>query len=436
MTTTSITFNLSVVSSGGVPAWAQDLVPNAFNYIAGTQFASWGDANIAGGPFLGADPITAIVDSFNDPAYDETTGNWYFFGGGHGDSSCNPVVRCQPRNDFAYSVTIPATPASVYLPEYMTSWPIYYPSGVLFGPNGQPGGAGVWFLTVAEGLDPTLDAGYIAPQLARVSSHMYGAAAIRNGVVHYFYLTYGEANTVTGQWGGRGTDIGAQLNAIFSEYGTDAGQVWTRAIYDDVTDRFFVSMPNSGWRNGFYVFDPSSRQVTSVHDCPFGPMLQDTPTVKIGRKLYCFRLVQPSGYTGPQNLNQGFICDMDQMAAATGHNTMVASAFVLAGDTDGTIYQPSTYQETIPCYWDGVAIRRWNYETAHIQYIYSVDITPTSGTGTADDPLVLQQTQMTLAGTPPTSVQFIYTRLAYDAVVGAAICIPSATSNWFALKLT
>lgn len=417
----------SLRSPNSPPAWAGSIAPNAFTALAGTQFKSWGVANIAGGPFRGTAPIDSIVNSYNDPAYDPIRKTWYFYGGGHGDGSCNAVIECDPLRQFAYRVAVAATPASTYLPQYMqTTAPLSYPSGIpLQG----------FFLSLAEGLDPVLDAQYAAPQMARVVTHMYAAAAYRKGKVHYFYLTYGEADVASGRWSGRGVSLNNQLQAIFANYGNSSISPSIRAIYDEVTDRFFVTMPNEGWRNGIYVFDPNTRQITSVHDCIFGVMLEETPMVKVGRKLYCFRRIQSAGFSGPQNLNQGFIVDMDQMAAASGRNAMQGQAFTLVGDIDGSTYQASATQETIPCYWDGVAIRRWNYQPANRQFIYSVNITPEGGTGTTANPLILRQTRRTLAGTAPTSTLFVYSRLVYDEAARAAICIPRADSDWFALRL-
>jgi hypothetical protein len=301
-------------------------------------------------------------------------------------------------------------------------------------PSGQPV-AGFW-RTVAEGLDPVLDAAYIAPRVARVVTHMYAAAAFRGTKCHYFYLTYGEADVVSGTWSGVGVSLNNQLQAIFTNYGNTSISPSIRAIYDDVTDRFFVTMPAEGWRNGIYVFNPNTRQIVSTHDSVFGALIEETPLVKIGRKLYGFRRIQPSGFSGPQNLNQGFIVDMDQMAAATGRNNMAGQAFTLAGDTAGTIYSPSPTQETIPCYWDGVAIRRWNYSAAERQNIYSVNITPESGAGTVGNPFVLRQTRTVLAGTAPSNPTFIYSRLVYDQAARAAICIPRDNADWMALRIT
>lgn len=422
------------------PAWAGDITTDQFSTISGTQFFSWASSNVTGGPFRGNDPFGSVVDAFNDPAFDPDSLKMHFYGGGHGDGSVNGVYTCDLKT-FGYSTAVAATPASVYLPGYMVSAPnvnLYYPSGVQFnGPNYSS-----WFLTAAEGLNATTDAGYIAPQVARVITHQYAAAAVRRGVVHYFYLAYGEADTVRGTWAGRGTDLGAQLLTYRPQYNAVPLQQGTVAVYDDVTDRFFVSLvpgdAGGGWRSGVLVFNPNTRTIDAVletNESLFGLFLGANQAVRVGRKIYWFL----SSAAAQSTVDRGFTMDMDIAATKTGLQSMTESycqKFTLSGDAAWSTFS-GAQQETIPAYYDGTAIKRWNYVTAHRSYLINVNLTPASGLGTVASPYVLTQTRTALGGTVPADpVKFVYSRLVYLPSARAAVCIPSARADWFALRVS
>lgn len=412
------------------PAWADAVPANTWHRLPGTAFMPWARTHIPAGAYRGTDPLGSIVNAFCDPAFDGNESAQYFFGGGHGDGSCNAVIRFDHQT-LQWQLVGQPTPPSVYLPEYLqTTAPINYPSGTPF--------AG-WFLSAAE-LPAAADAAYRAPALARVSTHMYAAAAKRGDVVHHFYLSYGEFNVRSGTWSGRDVDLGQQLLAFRTPYGAVPLQQGTVAIYDEVTDRFFVTLnpgdSGGGWRNGLLVFDPNTRRIDSVHevDETWGRMDNSLSIAKVGRSLYIFQKV--GNYAQPTVMNTGVICNMDQLAAAPRGSLqpMAALKFRLVGDTAGSTFPFSSTQETIPCWYDGVAIRRWNYGL-DVNRIYSVPLAPTGGAGTLADPLLLQQTSTALAGTGPTRPMFVYSRFVFHNGARCALFIPEATADWLVLKL-
>lgn len=386
--------------------------------MPGTAFLPWAKANIPAGQYYGTAPFEAIVNAYCDPANDPALNAQFFYGGGHGDGSCNAVCKFDHAS-LQWSLVGQPTPPSVYLPGYPLS--PTYPSGLPF--NG-------WFLSRNE-LSNALDLPFAAPALARVSTHMYAAAAKRGDRVHYFYLSYGEFDTKTGTWSGREVDLGAQLVQFRPQYGSVPLQQGTVAIYDKVTDRFFVTLnpgdSGGGWRSAIMVFNPNTRRIESVHEsneATFGLVLDSLNLCMVGRDLFCFTKL--GRYSEPTLMNQGFIFNMDSKSF---------KRFVLTGDTDGSTFEFSAIQETIPSFYDGIAIRRWNFQPSLRNRIYSVNPAPISGTGTSDSPLVLQQTARSIAGAIPTSPRFVYTRLMYNEPAGCALLLPEASADWVALKL-
>lgn len=407
--------------------WCDALEPDTWTEIPGTAYLDWATTGIPSGEYRGTNPLGAMVDAYGDPAVDPIDGRFYFYGGGHGDGTCNAVVGLDP-GDFSYSLVGQPTPPTVYLPQYLqTTDPITYPSGEPFSG---------WFLSAAELPDPA-DAAYAAPALARVSSHMYAAAAVRNSVIHYFYLTYAEFDVLSGTWSGRDVDLGAQLVEFRPEYGDVPLQQGTVAIYDDKTDRFFVTLnagdAGGGWRNGFIVFDPGQRKIETIHELPAdagGPMPNSPSIVKVDRRLFVFTKL--GNYGEPQIMHQGFVFDLDARSFAP---------FVLSGDAAASTYDDENVQETIPAFFDGTSIRRWNYDPDTRSQLLQVAIEPTSGSGTAGDPFVFEQSTRTMAGeivvdgvAPEYAVSFTYRRLVWDEYSGCAIVLPRSDSNWYALR--
>lgn len=417
------------------PAWSVGLSADTWTAIANTSFETWADAGgITPAAYRGTDPFANMVDAYCDMCQ-APDGMIYIYGGGHGDGTCNAVVKCNPA-DFSYTVVGPPTPPSVYLADYPSPSAIYYPSGLQFSG---------WFLPSSILTDPA-DSAYVAPELARVATHMYGAAVATGDAVHYTYLSYGAFNTTTGEWSGRTVDLGAQLNAIFSNYGTPPLQIRTMGVYDPVTELIFLTFipgtDGGGWRDGIIVFDPATSTILSTNEggATFG-VTKDWVDLKIvGRKLYVF--TNTGTDPGPFTMNQGYICDLDDLATKTGRNALAApttKAFTITGDTAGGVYSSSSGKDSIPSFYDGTNIWRWNYG-ANLNKLYKVDLTPVSGDGSVASPWVLQQTERTISGTitGPTGAEvwFVYSRLFWHEPAGCAIVIPRATSNWYALKLS
>ena len=410
------------------PAWASAVPANRWHELSGTAFLPWANANIPAGAYRGTNPFGAIVDAFCDPAHDPVTGAQYFYGGGHGDGTCNAVPKFDHQT-LSWNLVGRPTPPSVYLPGYNRNVghadyqnPVTYPSGKL---------ATSWFLPADQLPDPR-DAAHVAPELARVSTHMYAAAAMRGSVVHYFYLTYAEFDTSTRTWSGQGVDLGQQLLRFRPQYGSVPLQQGTVAIYDDVTDRFYVTLnpgdSGGGWRSGIMVFNPVTRTIENIYESnesTFGLVLNSLNICKVGRNLYVFTKL--GNYGQPTIMNQGFIFNLD---------TKAFGKFVISNATEGSTFPFTATQETIPSWYDGVAIRRWNFATAFSGKIYSVNPVPESGSGTYANPWVLRQTVRDIEGTAPSRPLFVYQRMVFHAGAGCALVLPDSRSNWLALRLS
>lgn len=441
-------------SNAPLPA-LHGIADNTFTSIPGANFSTY--VNAGGGipavtPFYrGSGPREAVVDAYGDPAFDEAGECAYFFGGGHGDGTYNGVIEYNLRTG-AWRVVGQPTPPSVYLPGYaQTTGTFYYPSGVYFTMTGEPttapktppdGHVGGFFLTAAEGLNVTSDAGYIAPALAKVAYHVYAAAVVRGRKIHYFCApSYSEFDIDNGTWAGWDVDIGAQLNALDPAIAAKPFSQGNAAIYDEVTDRFVVLLQpgdfsNMGTRNGVFVFNPVTRSVESVHQqtqsiagalkhdgsaaAASGAVSASCSMVKAGRKVYIFN--KTGNYLAPQVMNQGFIFDLD---------TKTYSYFLVQGNPAGTIYSATTLQETIPAWYDGAAIQRWNYEASNGAAVHTLNLTPVSGAGSAAAPFILAQTSRAVAGNP-TGVQYRYRG---NYCKGLMFIMPKSDQNIRALKL-
>lgn len=412
-----------------VPAWAANVPSDTWFSLRGTAFRPWADANIPAGAYKGTNPFSAIVNAFCDPAHDPLAGAQYFFGGGHGDGSCNAVCKFDHAS-LTWSLAGQPTPPSKYPPSYANGGsatqpgPLIYPSGL----NGQG------FFLPASDLTNPVDHPY-ATALARGSSHMYAAAAMRGSKIHYFYGVYAEFDTATGTWGGRGVNLGEQLITFRPQFNNVALQQGTVAIYDDVTDRFYVTLnpgdAGGGWRSAIMVFNGDTRKIEAIYETNetspghnFGLILNSINICRVGRDLYCF--TKTGSFNQPQVMNQGFIFNMD---------TRGFKRFELTGDIAGTTYINSSTQETIPSWYDGLAIRRWNFDANNKAKIYSVSLLPSGGTGTRESPLLLTQTSRVISGLPPKRPLFIYSRLVFNSGAKCALVLPEADADWVALKL-
>lgn len=391
--------------------------------------------------YRGTNPLNSIINAFCDPAIDPVTGDQYFYGGGHGDGSCNAVVRLRMA-DMSWSVAVPPTPPGVYLPNYMVSTAdITYPSGALFSGPSLTSRAG-WFLTEAQGLNATTDAGFVAPAPARVSTHMYGAAVYRSSskTCHYFYNGYGACNVETGLWLPEtfAVNIPGQLGAIQSNLNATLALQWgTQAIFDTVTDRAYFTLIGGGFRNHIVQFNCATHTVDSIHGCPVQLIGNASPIVQVGRKLWVFRI--SSNTTG--TANSGAIFDLD---------AKTWQVFTLSGTLSGQV--TNTVQESMPCWWDSRAqrIRRWNYNNATDKsMLFTIDPSaPVSGAGTVGDPTVFDQTTVSFSvaggawfpGTANQQIMYLYHRAVFSHAANAVVLVPRSditgtTGKAWALRL-
>lgn len=419
--------------SSGAYGWAANLASNTMVVVGTITFKDWATANLPAGAYFGTNPFGAMVDAYNDPAFNDATGEQFYYGGGHGDGTCNAVIK-HAHSSMGFSVSCLPTPPSKYPPAYQnadsTKRVITYPSGAL--------GNGFF----RSDLTDPLDTPYNTPR-TRGSTHMYAAACMRNGIVHYFYLTYGEFDTNLGVWRDNNSfDFGAQLTAFRPQYVNPLDplsnmlQQGTSAVYDSVTDRFYVTLvpgdSGGGWRSAIMTIragvtpgvNPVIETITESNDTTYGLILESSNLVKVGRNLFLFgHLSADRGL-----MNQGIVFNMD---------TKAMKAFVLVGDTTGSRYVPSPNQETIPSWFDGTVINRWNYTPAEFNKVYSVNPVSEGGAGTLADPQRFRQTARAIAGAIPAGVDtaYIYSRMVYNATADAAILIPKSTQLPRAIRM-
>lgn len=416
----------------------------AFSAVAGaTDFKSWGMANIPyAGTFLGTDAIGAMIDAYGDMIPDYVAKGWWLYNGGHGDGTCNAVVFLSWVT-WQYTLYGQPTPPSKYPPLYANpptngSRHMTYPSGLSGEFALMVANTGIkcpgYFLSGLTGVDAPYDTAF-----ARATTHMYASAAVRNGVIHMFYAGYAEFDTINKVWRDvRSTQIGQQLLALpprYTLFGASEVQQGTHTIYDAVTDRMFITLSpgdaSEGYRSDIAVFNPTTRQVEAVYESvesstSYGLIGSAMNLVVVGRNIYGFTKLN-AGFSAPQVMHQGFIFNMD---------TQTFKKFVLNGDPAASTVPYTTNQETIPSFYDGVAIRRWNYAPTQINMLYSVNLTPLSGSGTPADPFVLDQTGRTITGAVPADddVRLIYRRLVWVPEDNCAYVTPRATKA--PIKLT
>lgn len=407
-------------AASAVPAWVSSVASRTWTALAGTTFSTAATAVIPAGSYIGSSPINAMVDAYSDPVADPTGRSIYTFGGGHNDGTCNALLKFDTHS-LAVSVVASPTPPDKYPPIYAAGNGGGGP-GVLTYPSGATPGYFSSTLT-----DPA-DASYIAPQDAPNVSHQYASGAIRsNGVISWFYGAYREADTGSGTWAHLSdTDIGAQLYAINTNYASGQLQQGTAAEYDEVTDKFLVTLvpgdAGYNWRTGFFMFDPTTRTIVSgsvVTGSDLGRSAMNV--VKAGRYVYGLMCK----VSGAVDCNFGWRYNLD---------TAELKYIQTSGDT--FTFTSGVLAETVPCsYHSGRnTLIRWNYKD-EINNIYEVSLTPTSGTGTLGDPLILTQTRITLSGTSPAAPKLNYRRMYYNSTTDCILFLPHAATTWYAVKL-
>lgn len=406
--------------------WAVSVPANLWTEVGSQTWHAFATLNIPGPEtsYNGTgSAFAAMRDAYADPAFsaDKQT----FSGGGHGDGTCDAVGELDKATMTWALLSLP-TPPSRRPPIYVNGnsgepGKLIYPSGLA---GNQVGTTGGHFLPAPPLTDP-LDLLY-ANTLSRTSTHMYASTVMRKGVKHCFYLAYGEFDTVSKTWSTDAVSVrfGEQLAAAFPQFKNVPLQQGTVATWDEVTDRFFVTLnpgdDGGGWRNRMLVIDPTTRTIEAIlNPSGMGEILNSVGVFKVGRKLYILLKTPGSSATV---MNTGMILDMD---------TKVFRRFVIPGDPSRLSFVEGTSQETIPGWYDGTRINLWNYNLANRGVISSLNLTPSGGSGSIADPFVLQRTE-TVVANPPSPV-YTY-RLDFDQASGCVVFIPSARLKPVALR--
>jgi hypothetical protein len=385
--------------------------------------------------YRGTAPIAAIVDAYGDPAVDPLARAMHFYGGGHGDGTCNAIVSLDLRT-LRYTLTDPPTPSSAYPPDYLVSG-YRYPSGLGLD----------WFRTRAQLTDPR-DLPYAAPVSKPVSTHQYGSLSVRakRGVpreMHGFYAQYKVFDLTSRTWtdahekgqAALAAKVAAQSNRQFPGLGANIGpsvplQQGTMALYDDVTDSFFVTLiagdAGGGWRNYFFRYEPSTQAVTKVFR-PGIPCRESMGWLKVGRWVYGFTsayLPYPN-----QTIDRGFRFNIDSEAI---------EYFRLTGAV--VSFRTAPTQEAAPTWYDASTgkIYSWNHQGADRGALYELSLSALGGAGgrgTVDDPWQWTQTRVELSGTPPANVSYRYHSPFFVPGWNVVVVMPHSNSALYALRL-
>jgi hypothetical protein len=426
--TTTIYLGRTAPLPSGEPAWATSLLTsnNTWTSLPGTNFKTWGTANMPAGAYIGTAPIDAIVDAYCDPATYTASGVLYqdFFGGGHGDGTNNAIVRLNWQT-LTYSMAALPTPPSKYPVKYgadRLSWG---------GTSTQPGP-----LTYANDASPgyfdpdPVHGAYSAPALARQSTHMYDTAVHAQGKNYYFYNIPARFNVATGQWEAvNHVNYGSQLFAISSSLGSGGFNTQSAAKYDPVTDKFWLTCvpgDGSGFRWHMVRIDRATETIEAAISVGNSMIGNGSTLVAVGRWLYSFKATQ-SAYDQPASFNTGFRILMDapytvEAIACTG---VLAPAYSLGG---GFETMPSTYDAV------GNRIVRANYSAAS-NILYEINPTPVSGAGTLGDPRLLTQTSRTLSNSIGSAVQYPYSRAVFYPGTRILCLLPIANTTARAVRL-
>jgi hypothetical protein len=419
-----------------VPSWVSSIPSNTIAPIEATTWFSRASALL--GPEIqwpGTASIRAIVDAYGDPI--KVGKKVYFSGGGHGDGFCNaiPVYDLETRT---MSIDIAATPGSCYPPGF---------------PNATwPSGQGVdWLRTFSQ--HAPADQSFAAPFSAPRMTHRYGgqAARTKEGVpqeIMWFYATPNKYNLTTKSWGNQhelGGDyviqrVATRANIVQAGLGTNIGptvtlQQGTMALYDEVTDRYYVTLipgdAGGGWRNFFFCWDPNTDTVPSIHR-PAVPCRESMTWVQAGRHIY--GITSPYSVPYP-NMQQrvGFRFNIDTQAIeyfnVTGQYPIYQqSAGSGAGGQEGVPYLHDTTRNTLV---------GWSHNVTDRGSLYELPLNTfgtQGGSGTFADPYLWSQSKITLSGTPPSIVAYKYNGFWYEPDYGLYIVFPRADSPPYAIR--
>jgi hypothetical protein len=417
------------------PSWHTSEITsdNTWTSLPGTNFQTWGAANMPAGAYIGTDPIGAIVDAYCDPATGFIGGVPYqwFYGGGHGDGTNNAVVRFNWQT-LTYGMAVLPTPPDKYPPDYGSGRFSATPPGTATQPGPLRYPSGLTPGRFSTDLTDPLDTPYNAPFMSRPSTHMYDTAVYTpDGKINYFYANDAVFNTTTGQWEQVNTaNYGAQLNALSASFGSGGFNTQGSFKYDAVTDKFWGTLvpgDGVGFRSHMVRIDRATRVIEAAIDIDDSRIGNGSTLVQVGRWLYSFKATQ-SAYDQPASFNTGFriLMDAPYTVEAINCTGVLAPAYSLGG---GFETMPSTYDAV------GNRIVRANYSAAS-SIIYEINPIPVSGAGTLGDPRLLTQTSRTLTNTIGSAVQYPYSRAFFYPGTRILCLLPIANTNARAVRLS
>ena len=438
-----------VVRMGGfppIPAWVAAIPSREFTSLAPFGAATWNagaGAVIPARAYRGTDPIGAILNAYGDPVFDPVAKKFYFFNGGHGDSSVNAVVSFDVAT-LSFALECDASPTSEYPPNYITGLNNYtLPSGLFLGNFFRP----------LDQLPNPIDQPYAAAIPKPVVDHRYGAQDVRskegvNPQIDYFWAVNKTYDLATHSWVFEPSftedrlqvvrEVGARANIQTAGLGNNIGftdqanhqlKEGTMALYDRATDRYLVTLVSGGWRYGFFIWEPSTRTCSRVVDNP-GPgfqILEAMPLVQVGRWAYLF--TSDVALTPDRVIDRGVRYNFD---------TGVIEYFTITGVTPVYEVSASTTQEGAPAWYSSVTnkIAIWNHNATDRQNIYELDVgalTTGGGSGTYASPYNWAMTKSALAGTAPSSVSYRYR--VYEVYPGVVMIFPHSTSAPIVIKI-
>jgi hypothetical protein len=300
--------------------------------------------------------------------------------------------------------------------------------------------------------DPA-DAAFAAPFSSPRQTHEYGAQAVRNkpGVPKQIYWFYGAHKVYdfgTQMWTNRhelGQDyivqkLATRCNIVSPGLGTNIGptvtlQQGTMAIYDVVTDKFYITLvpgdAGGGWRNFFFCYDPAADTVPSIHR-PQQPCRESMTWVQAGR--YIYGITSPYSVPYPNAENRvGFRFHIDNQTF---------EYFILTGNF--ATYQQSAGsgaggQEAVPYLHDSTrnTLVGWSHNAVDRGNLYELNLASFGshgGTGTYADPFIWPQSKIALNGTPPSNVSYKYNAFWHMPTWGVYIFLPQANQPMWVIK--
>lgn len=425
----------------GIPAWVTSMSSRTWTQLSAPTFLAGANSVITPGAYRGTNPIGAIVDAYGDPVLDPVTKKVYFQGGGHGDGSCNAM----PAFDLAtlsYFLENSATPPSTYPPSFfVTITPgvgYTYPSGLAIG----------WHRTLAQLSDPA-DQPYAAPISKPFPLHRYGGQAVRTKSgqpkeIHYFYGQPRRYLLDTHEWS---LDHEIIPSSWLQDAVCDRADIQTpglgnnlvrggnltqgtMCVYDEVTDKFLVTLIGGGWRYGLFLWDPATQSCPwMVANTGAGfQILESAPMVQAGRWCYIFSSNYLLPYT-QRVIDRGVRFNFD---------TRAIEYFTLTGVS--LSYNLNSNQECAPAWYspDTNKIAFWNHTSSDKQNIYELDvgaITSGGGTGSIGSPYSWSMTKSAMAGTPPGIIGYKYNGVMQIPDWGVAVVFPHSTVAPFAIKI-